>query len=139
MPPINGQWIRRRDGTFKLCALDATIQLQFWVNDGRLRMPAVSKKNMLGFYDVLEYVSDEDWMSEMSSDTDEEQLSIWQRACLVLKQQLGVTSKITGSRRDLRTVISIRYKWEDKTYDVMFLDDEAVQLPSSRSKEVVTP
>lgn len=31
--------------------LDVTVPLQFWVQQGQLELPAVSKRNMLGFYD----------------------------------------------------------------------------------------
>jgi hypothetical protein len=136
------KWIPRRNGNGvapKLCALNATTQLQFWVNDGSLHMPAVSKKNMLGFYDVLACVRDEDRRLS-DSDTSEktnQQLSFYQKAFSWFTKQWKESPKLSDIHRDLRVVLFIQYKWEDKLYEVMFEDDEAVELPSPRAREEV--
>ncbi|KAL7478171.1 hypothetical protein ACHAW6_003947, partial [Cyclotella cf. meneghiniana] len=140
------QWILPRtngDESFCTYALDATIQLQFWVSNGTLRMPAVSKKHMLGFYNVLDCVSDEDWISgraplptDASMDP-EECSNIVQKVCQWSKRQWNGPPPKAETLRDLVAVLSIRYKWEDKLFDVIFYDNEAIELPSSRAKEVV--
>ena len=140
------QWILPRtngDESFCTYALDATIQLQFWVSNGTLRMPAVSKKHMLGFYNVLDCVSDEDWISgraplptDASMDP-EECSNIVQKVWQWSKRQWNGPPPKAETLRDLVAVLSIRYKWEDKLFDVIFYDNEAIELPSSRAKEVV--
>ena len=134
----NNQWVSQSisdNETSSPCTLDATVQLQFWVNDGKLRMPATSKKNMLGFYNVLDCINDEEWLSEPPCSSFE-QSGILQKVSRWYKQLWDENPDTTYTKRQLRVVLSIRYKWENNLYDVMFYDDEAVQLPSTRSKEV---
>ncbi|KAL9186108.1 hypothetical protein ACHAXT_005346 [Thalassiosira profunda] len=135
------QWLRRTgkdssgDNANEWHALDATTQLQFWVADSSLHLPAVSKAHMLGFYDLLSFVSDDEWVDqrqpiEPGKSTHDEYpfaryLSRW-------KGKLWAAEK----RRDLAVLLSVRYKWADKTYDVIFRDDEAVELPSQFAREV---
>ncbi|KAL3779075.1 hypothetical protein HJC23_003393 [Cyclotella cryptica] len=140
------QWILPRtkgNESFCSCALDATIPLQFWVSNGTLRMPAVSKKHMLGFYNVLDCVSNEDWISDRAPLPSNANLNTGASSNVIQKMyqwcrnQLNGTPKNSETWKDLVAVLSIRYKWEDKLFDAMFYDHEAVELPSSRAKEVI--
>jgi hypothetical protein len=137
----NREWVQKHSDskqTSSSCTLDATVQLQFWVSDGRLHMPAASKKHMLGFYHVLDCLSDEDWDSLTTNEELDlhKELNIVQKFLGMCKRQLERPSKQKGGLRDLRVILSIRYKWEDMLFDVMFDDDEAVELPSPRANEV---
>jgi hypothetical protein len=140
------QWISQgtsSDETLKPCVLDATIQLQFWVNNGSLHMPAVSKKHMLGFFNILECISENDWISQScisSQDTNEQaehKLTFLQKISRWYKRLWNEPPDIARSQRDFQVVLSIRYKFDTRLYDVMFMDNEAVELPSTRSKVVL--
>ena len=140
----NHQWVSKRnerDETTRLCALDATVQLQFWVNNGSLLLPATSKKNMLGFYNVLDYVDKAEWMygnsfRKSDKESDVIQSNIFQKA---YQWWNGEEPEPTKSKRNLDVVLSVRYKYENTVYDVTFLDTEEAELPSSRSKVVLEP
>ena len=102
--------------------IDATTQLQFWVKDSSLHLPAVSKKHMLGFYDPMAFVSEGVWDVGHNPSL----MASWWR-----KKTLAVEKK-----RNLVVVLSVRYKWGGKAYDVMFYDEDAVDLPSRHAEEI---
>lgn len=118
------QWIQYRD-------MDATTQLQFWVTNSSLHLPAVSKKHMLGFYDLVAFVSDDEWEVQPTTNQKGNRrnrlFGSWKEKLMGTKQK----------RRDLRVVLSIQYKWSNKLYQVMYHDDEAVDLPSQHAEETV--
>ncbi|KAL7531334.1 hypothetical protein ACHAXR_006594 [Thalassiosira sp. AJA248-18] len=142
------QWVRRTEksaeninvDTQQEHVMDATTQLQFWVSDSSLNLPAVSKKHMLGFYDILSYVSKDDWTMHQtplnkqgggegknrSNNSFTFSLAKWWKGKMRADEE----------DRKLVVVLSVRYKWDDKLYDMMFYDDEAVDLPSQFAQEV---
>ena len=143
----NQQWIARRnerDKNTRLFALDATVQLQFWVNNGSLRMPPISKKNMLGFYNILDCVNNSEWIADSlttsGDDSDVIPSNIFQNAYQWCRRQWNEEEPepTSESRRNLVVVLSVRYKYDNKVYDIIFLDAEEVELPNSRSKVVDT-
>lgn len=141
------QWLFRRNasnGTPKLYVLDATAQLQFWVNDSSLHMPATSKKNMLGFYDILASVSDQDRLNPPTPSS-----VVTKNVHVDSTHHGGVLKKISHwckqqwkghlytvvdafTRRDLKVILSVRYKFEDEINETVFLDYEAVDLPQQK-------
>ena len=144
----NHQWVSQRnerDKTTRPCALDATVQLQFWVNNGSLRMPLTSKKNLLSFRNVLDCVDEAEWMygnSFTKSDEDSNviQSNMFQKAYQSCQRQWNEEEpEPTKSRRNLDVVLSVRYKYKNAVYDVTFLGTEDIELPSSRSKVVLEP
>ena len=127
------QWIQYRDTkTDKMMShtMNVTTQLQFWVVNSSLHLPAVSKKHMLGFYDLLAYVSEDEWEIQQTIQKGNTRNSLfcwWKEKLTATKQK----------RRDLVVVLTIQYKWNNKLYQVMYHDDEAVDLPSQYGEEVV--
>jgi hypothetical protein len=111
--------------------MDATTHMQFWVTDSSLHLPQQSKRHMLGFYDVSAFISEDDWTVPQPSQCITH--SAFGRVFEWCKEKLRFKSK---KSRDIIVVLSIRYKWRDKMYDVMFNDDEAVDLPSPFAQEV---
>mmetsp|Transcript_33552 Transcript_33552/g.70547 ORF Transcript_33552/g.70547 Transcript_33552/m.70547 type:complete len:473 (+) Transcript_33552:789-2207(+) len=135
--------------------MDATTQLRFWVVDSSLRLPAVSKKHMLGFYDALGFVSEEEW-SMMDDDvpfgtTDEKECDDDNNSgggggCATVTRTLSkwwktlrwmAPPRVVEKKRDLVVVLTVRYEWDGRMYDVMFRDEEAVDLPSRFAREVL--
>ena len=113
--------------------MDATTQLQFWVVDSSLHLPAISKKHMLGFYDPIKFVGEDEWMiSDEVEDSDKRDYSFGQSIRKWWDHKLWESKKT----RDLVVVLSIRYKLDEVMYEVMFNDDEAVELPSKIATQV---
>jgi len=128
------QWIRccagQRNGAEKTDenvwnTMDGTTQLQFWVTDSSLHLPQQSKRHMLGFYDVSAFISEDEWTIQQLTECITPS-TYYSRVLEWYKETIWYRSKKT---RDLIVVLSIRYKWRNKMYDVMFYDDEAVDLP----------
>jgi len=123
-------------------AMDATTQLQFWVTDSSLRLSAISKKHLLGFYDPLAFVTKDEWTvcSVQSSMEKNQRVHRYNHNNFLpsfanwWKKMWRMSPEET--KRDLAVVLSIQYKWNDKLYEVMFHDDEAVDLPSQFAREV---
>lgn len=114
------QWI---DTEF--CKLDVTSQLSFWIRGSSLRLPATSKRHMLGFYDVLAFATQADWDGARSSDPQEGNGG----------HMTALTKRFATVREDRRqtglvAVIFVRYKMNGKTYEALFEDDESVALPA---------
>jgi len=135
MDNTSRQWIQYRDTkTNKMMnhTMKATTQLQFWVINSSLHLPAVSKKHMLGFFDLLAFVSDDEWemqpTNQKEGNTRIHSFQEWWKEMLVGTKQ---------KRRDLVVVLSIQYKWNNKLYQVMYHDNEAVDLPSQHAEEIV--
>ena len=115
--------------------MDATTQLQFWVADSSLHLPALSKKHMLGFYDLMAFVTEDEWTIHKTQSLSTHDMkghgiiscnnfthSIrkwWSEMLLVDDEQ----------ERDLVLALSVRYKWNDKLYDALFYDEDPVDLP----------
>lgn len=122
--------------------MDATTQLQFWVTNSTLRLPKLSKRHLLGFYDVLAYIGDDGWVA-VEEDERQAKLShgtVNTAFTRVLERWWKVESWLhynTKKRRDLTVNLSIRYKYEDKTYDAIFDDNQAIELPNRFAQEVL--
>ena len=125
--------------------MDATTQLQFWVANSTLHLPKLSKKHLLGFYDVLAYIGDDGWV-EIEEDDREDTLP----HCNTITSASTVFTRLlercwnwfwceTKGQRDLKVVLSIRYKFENRMYDVLFDDKQAVELPCRFAQEVQIP
>ena len=89
--------------------MDVTTQLHFWVTYSSLHLPSLSKKHMLGFYDLLSFVSEDEWAIQQpqldqrdrdsSSNTSIQSLGKW------WNEKLWRVEK----KRDLMVVLSVRY------------------------------
>jgi len=142
------QWLRfaKRAGKSDFVAdemplhlMDATVQLQFWVTDSSLHLPAISKKFMLGFYDVLACVGKEEWVTHQAQFNNEDK-EVRSKGSytyfLSLLQFWKSWTSQTKQKRDLAAVLSVRYKFGDTMYDVVFQDAEAADLPSRFARVV---
>lgn len=93
---------------------DVTTQLQFWTENSSLTLPPYSKKDLLGFYDVAGEVNgnsalDSSWLQDFwQSDTEE------------------TPNTPTPS-------LSVEYYYADRLYKITILDDEELELPSSKA------
>jgi hypothetical protein len=111
------------NSTSKFHMMDATTQLQFWTESSALHMAAVSKKHCLGFYDVMAFVSEDDWKQSSSEEVSDEALPMkW------LKKIVGMSNPVQN-RRDLVAVLQIKYKWDGHVHNKLFYDEEAIDLP----------
>lgn len=126
--------------------MDATTQLQFWVANSALQLPALSKKHLLGFYDVMAYVGEDGWVAVKDDDDRAEfnQInsirSVQTGFVQLMKKWWKGTHRFgykTMKQRDLKVVLSIRFKLEDKLYDVIFDDEQAIELPCRFAQEVI--
>mmetsp|Transcript_31916 Transcript_31916/g.67099 ORF Transcript_31916/g.67099 Transcript_31916/m.67099 type:complete len:485 (+) Transcript_31916:780-2234(+) len=135
------EWIRRKERNADSTnvdellwhTMDATTQLQFWVTDSHLHLPAVSKKHMLGFYDMLAFVSEDEWAQSKQGNREGDKISYaFPRSWNWWKEKHWAVE----NKRNLVVVLSVRYRLDDKMYDVMLYDDDAVDLPSQFAQEV---
>lgn len=134
------QWIRcsagQRRGAentdeYVLNKMDVATQLQFWVTDSSLHLPQQSKRHLLGFYNVSAFISEDEWTIQQSTECIIP--STYSRVLEWYKEKIWFKSRKT---KDLIVVLSIRYKYRNKMYDVMFYDDESVDSPSPFAQEV---
>ena len=108
----------------EFCKLDVTTQLSFWIRGSSLRLPATSKRHMLGFYDVLAFATQADWDGARLSSPQEGNGG----RITTLKKRF---TSVREDRQGLVAVLSVRYKMNGKTYEAIFEDDESVALPAS--------
>jgi len=120
------EWV----GDRRLCSMDATAQVQFWVQDSSVHLPAMSKKHMLGFYDVMMGLKTGDWTRDKPATTDD-----WEKinylARIVKRWRGSWRSSRLEDKRKLVVVLTVRYKFAGQIFEVMYYDDQAVDLPSS--------
>ncbi|KAL7464187.1 hypothetical protein ACHAXS_004529 [Conticribra weissflogii] len=124
------EWV----GDRRLCTMDATAQIQFWVQDSSVHLPAVSKKHMLGFFDVMSGLKAEDWPRNKSVTDDNEETYGMTPALKNLRYSMR--SSRFEEKRELIVVLTVSYKYAGVIFEVMYYDDEAVDLPSSNAKVV---
>jgi len=92
---------------------DVTTQLQFWTAKSSLDLPALSKQNLLGFYNVAgtdPIVKEPEW---------------W---------QLWTTAPVPPVSKPK---LSVRYQYGGETFEIVIDDEEALSLPSSKARRVL--
>ena len=110
--------------------LDVCIPLQFWVAESRLKLAASSFGSMLGFYDIGRdqcSLSSVEMSSSQTSGSGSggSLIRLWN--CLFED----------GSKDGIRIpVLYVRYKFNERTFDVTTLDNEALILPNPRAIEI---
>lgn len=137
-------------------SLDVTQQLQYWVKDSTLTLPASSKSNLLGFYDLckeskvprhfMSHCTQKsrtftsmhelvdcffnkmlDWLSSFFFPEDEFCSSGVHGETL----RDGVDLVSDGSEDEfLTTTLFVRYKFKGKVYELTVNDCEALELPN---------
>ena len=111
-----------------LHTMDATTQLQFWVADSSLHLPALSKKHMLGFYDLMAFVTEDEWtIHKTQSSSTHDMCNIFTHTIRKWRNEMPWVDD--EQKRDLVLALSVRYKWNDKLYDALFYDEDPVDLP----------
>jgi hypothetical protein len=98
--------------------LDVTVPLQFWVSDSSLNMPATSKSQLLGFYDMSTEKKHHDgthkgdwWIS-----------GFWRKETPVSKPARSVPK------------LSVEYTYAGASYQLTIDDHEELVLPSDRAR-----
>jgi hypothetical protein len=101
-------------------SLDVTVALQFWVNDGSLELPAASKKDLLGFYDLR---------SSLSTNTTDTVVKT--ASCFSLEWLTGFFSLPSPKRNSTSTkpMIRVVYEYRGKKSDIVVQDEEKLVLP----------
>ena len=93
-------------------SVDVATQLQFWVRNSTLRLPAGSKSTMLGFYQLLPHVRPP------------RRHASWLRSWLWNEALLGAQPV---------PQLRIRYTFGEKTYEITINDTDELVLPSPRA------
>ena len=101
-----------------LVSVNVTTQLQFFVHNSMLRLPAESKSQLLGFYELVPHVPP----------TQRRPISSWWR----IWQSSGV---IQGDGKQQPGVphLRIRYTFGDKAYEITIADTDALVLPNPKA------
>jgi hypothetical protein len=98
---------------------DVTTQLQFWVNESTLALPASSKRDLLGFYDV----------SANSLQPEEGSASWWSGFFEIEEPKHVNVNKVPKLR--------VEYNFNDSPFWIVISDNDPLSLPSS--KGVIMP
>ena len=118
----------------KMEVLDVVTQLQFWVVDSKLMLPASTKSNLLGFYDVTMKTND-DIKKTQSSTTGS---TLFTRPYSWISFFKGMDFKIDNDidRNEslCQAKLSVTYKIGGATYEKTIHDDEELNLPCKDAK-----
>ena len=114
-------------------SIDVTQPLQFWVQDSHLILPAYSKRALLGFHDLSPHkgYSVQKNVNVLHDVIDYINSFL---ECFGIGQtdyQLEKDVKEKGtSENDGSTLLTIRYRYNDSTCEIVINDEQAVTLPS---------
>ncbi|KAL7436557.1 hypothetical protein ACHAXH_002969 [Discostella pseudostelligera] len=109
-------------------SLDVTQQLQFWVDNSRLCLPALSKSSLIGFYDLHHH-----------AESTVQALPRWKCMINGWLSRIGFRGMThhyqcqTDQEREgsAAVTLSVRYKHNGGVYEITIRDDDALELPSS--------
>jgi hypothetical protein len=101
-------------------SLDVTVALQFWVNDGSLELPAASKKDLLGFFDL-----------RSSSSTNTTDPVVKTESIFSRKWWAGFVSLpgTKGRAKSTKPLIRIIYEFRGTKNEIVVQDEEKLVLP----------
>jgi hypothetical protein len=112
-------WLEERTGPeIQLLTMDATMQLQFWVSEGRLSLPALPKSCLLGFYDLRTEVKSRprsqkwDWR-------------IWKR---------WTRRSVSPKQQQVEPQLRIRYSYKGYVYEITTSDKDALTIPNTKAR-----
>eukprot|EP00934_Nitzschia_sp_Nitz4_P005878 Nitzschia sp. Nitz4//scaffold32_size149145//81247//83638//NITZ4_002884-RA/size149145-augustus-gene-0.51-mRNA-1//-1//CDS//3329548084//5868//frame0 len=112
-------WLEGQDGVdTRMVTMDARVQLQFWVTNGRLSLPAVSKSTLLGFYDLETQLAG-------GSKSKQWQWQEWKR--WIFPQASPVPMNAIPH-------LTVRYAYQGNTYEISILDSDALVLPNPNAE-----
>lgn len=102
-------------------AMDATVQLQFWVANGKLYLPAaVPKSSLLGFYDLKTEL-------KVESNGIKGNWSDW-----IKRPNKNSNPNLQPTEPQL----TIRYTYKGYTYEITVSEKEELNLPSTRARQL---
>eukprot|EP00977_Amphora_coffeiformis_P005809 scaffold1223_cov151-Amphora_coffeaeformis.AAC.2 len=104
-------------------SFDVTTPLQFWVNDATLELPAGSKKNLLGFFDILAHHQVKDPSKERDLQVVD---SIWTRKWWTNFIRLP---KRTAQTKVAKPMLKVVYEFKGRRDQIVIHDEEKLELP----------
>ena len=104
-------------------SLNVTVPLQFWVSDGSLELPAGSKKNLLGFFDVAAAANQTKAKKEARVEVDS---SVWSRKFWTGFFRLP---KVASKSQAAKPLLMITYEFKGRRDQVEIRDEEKLILP----------
>lgn len=127
-------------------SLDVTQQLQFWVENSRLRLPACSKRHLLGFYDLNEgdvHPSDTLLMSKANKRQSGNTL-LSQSDRLIYRMNMWLSWIGFGGDdachqdekydcSDDNIILTVRYKYKEQIFESSISDDDVLELPNTNA------
>jgi len=117
--------------------MDATVQLQFWVMNSRLQLPATSKSHMLGFYQLETKPSIHE-SSLNGNNTISTSWIEWVRGLLEFSESNNDTEKEdpTASTHKSSPKLSVRYTYRGNLYETTISDEAPLTLPSPHAMQL---
>lgn len=117
---------------------DATIPLQFWVNRSSLHLPAKSKSQLLGFYDIsIQEKATLNTLDRLESSS--LGLSSWWKSVWsdLLDSSLGPSQlqSVNGATRPTPT-LTVRYDFQGQAYQITIRDEQELILPNPAAKRL---
>lgn len=109
-------------------SLDVTQQLQFWVDNSRLYLPASSKSLILGFYNLHHHAQS----SVQSPPQWKCMINGW-LSRIAFRGRTHHHQCHTDQERVVSAAVtlSVRYKYNGGVYEITIRDDDALELPNS--------
>lgn len=110
----------------KIFVEDVTTQLQFWVDKSKLKLPAVSKSHLMGFYDIQAACDLSHAKDDFSIFSSNNQLYKW---CY---SSIPFLKRHFNNREDENVIqLKIRYKIAGFVYEITINDTDPLEIPSN--------
>ncbi|KAL3915481.1 MAG: hypothetical protein SGARI_008172 [Bacillariaceae sp.] len=109
--------------------LDVTTQLQFWVSHSTLTLPARSKSELLGFYDLTAAAS----KSAVPLTTAPSKKWTWSdtwRDLVGETAALGLGKKASKEAPATAPTLTVEYDFQGRSYSITVKDGSSLRLPS---------
>jgi hypothetical protein len=113
-------WVQRRHPSrtgSRFISLDATTQLQFWVTESKLVVPALPKSSWMGFYKLEEPHANKT-------------MKIWRWQ---FWKRWGNKRSVTPNEEKQEPRLTIRYVYQEFVYEITIADTEEITLPNSKA------
>eukprot|EP00980_Cylindrotheca_fusiformis_P027345 scaffold20053_cov117-Cylindrotheca_fusiformis.AAC.2 len=112
-------------------AWNVTIPLQFWVSKSSLTLPATSKRQLLGFYDVAAGLKEDD-NSNLSSSS-----SMWHEIWHDLWNVSAESDSTAAATNTPMITLEVEYSFMGQSYSITISDKEELQLPNPRANRLL--
>jgi curved DNA-binding protein CbpA len=113
----------------EIVSMDATVQLQFWVNAGGLSIPGgLSKSSRMGFYDLR--TESRHFSTNGDSNEGTTRRRWWQRLRNIVRDWALHTTKTTERNNQWEDPqLTVRYSFRGSVYEITVGDTEPLELP----------